>query len=473
MTKSKIFILISLSFAAGVLITSTFNIPNNYLIIIFLVGVLVCILNLINKLFILPVLFLLPVCCLGALRMNQTKDISEYLGLLGKKQELEGYIVEDIDTRTDKQLVTFLPTNYNQKILITSQLSQKLFYGDKVLVYGKLTEAKSDGDFDYKSYLQRFNVYVLESYPKILVLSGNKKNKIIYQILRLKYIFIKRLSKFYLEPQKSLLLGILIGAKKTLPQSIVDNFNLTGTSHIIAVSGYNISIIIGNLGMLAYIFGRKKIFWVIGVIIVSFVVIAGLSASVIRAATMGGLFLISRSVGRQYHIRASLFFAALIMLIINPRILVYDVGFQLSFAATAGIIYFMPHLEKLTISWNNYFGLKNNLLVTMSAIVSTLPLIVYNFNTLSLISPVVNLLILPLVPLVMLFGFLSILPVAGAGFAAITNVLLDLIIYVTKVAASVPYASVNMQIPNWFFMAELLCIFLLYYLIKQISSKFT
>src|SRR6202012_2077621 len=104
-------------------------------------------------------------------------------------------------------------------------------------------------------------------------------------------------------------LGILIGGHSNLPQGIVDNFNNTGTSHIIAVSGFNISIIIIAVISLSYLLGRRPSFWLGVFVIVSFIIITGASASVIRAGIMGFLLLLSRNIGRQYSIAPSLFFA--------------------------------------------------------------------------------------------------------------------------------------------------------------------
>ncbi len=466
MSKSKILIAIAANFALGVLAASQSDLSDYYLfiaggfcVLLFGFGYLI-----VSKKVSLGAVFLFCVI-LGALRFNQTKVVNEFSGLLDSKQEIHGYVVEDPDIRTDKQYITFLPQGFKQKILLTTPLSQSYFYGDEMLIYGKLTQPKAPKiaeDFDYQQYLKRFNVYALMSYPKTLIIRSNQKNKIYYQLYRFKHFFTARLAKLFVEPQNSLLLGILIGAKKTLPQSVIDDFSNTGTSHIIAISGYNITIMIAALAFLSKWLGRKKAFWVTLTVIFSFVIMTGASSSVVRAAVMGSLFLIGKTLGRQYHITASLFFAGLVMVIINPLVLTVDVGFQLSFAATMGIVYFMPHFEKLTKNWGEWLGVKPILLVTMSAIISTLPFLVYNFGVLSLISPLVNIVVLPVVPFTMLMGFLSLLPWVGNGFAFITNFLLLYILKATHFFASLPYAYV----PFWFFLVMVGSIVMLYYMVR-------
>ncbi|HYV33243.1 MAG TPA: ComEC/Rec2 family competence protein, partial [Candidatus Limnocylindria bacterium] len=266
-------------------------------------------------------------------------------------------------------------------------------------------------------------------------------------------------------------MGILIGARKTLPQSVIDNFNTTGVSHVIAISGFNISIIIKSLEYLAKLFGRRFSFWLSLIIIFSFVILSGASASVIRAAVMGSLLLIAFNIGRQYSITPALFFSAAVMLLINPKILFWDIGFQLSFAATLGIVYFSPLLDQITQNWPNPVQLKSILLTTMAAIVSTLPLILFYFGRLSLVAPLVNILILPFVPLTMLLGFLTVLPFVGAGFAFLANFLLLYMLHVTEFFAGLKYSSLEVKISSWMFLVLALVVFGLYFGLKQLSNN--
>jgi competence protein ComEC len=350
-------------------------------------------------------------------------------------------------------------------------LYQDYFYGDWALVDGKIAEPKNFEDFDYQGYLERYNITAVSAYPKILVLKENRGNFIKYQLLKLKAAFASHIAKYLKEPQGSLLMGVLIGARKTLPQEVVDNFNATGTSHIIAVSGYNISIIIAALTVSAWMLGRRWSFWLSLLVILAFIVLSGASASVIRASVMGALLLLSLNIGRLYAVTPSLCLAAAGMLVFNPKILYWDIGFQLSFAATLGIVYLLPEMEKFTESWPKFWGAKNIVLATLSATAATLSLILLHFGRLSVVALVANVLILPMVPITMLFGFLIAVPVLSPGFALLSSWLLGYILKVVAFLASLPYSSVNLDLnPNWVVLISLLPVGL-YYWLRYLNAR--
>jgi len=472
MSKSKIFIGIAISFAAGILIASKFNIPASAVDIFLAVCAAGFAISFFGQNYKSALAALFLFCAgLGVLRLGASMAPNEYQNLLDSKQQMEGYITEDVDARSNEQLVTFTPKGFSQNILITLPLTQKFFYGDWVVVEGKPAEAKNYGDFDYQKYLERFNVYAVMSYPKILILKSHQLNFIKESLLKVKAAFIQRTNELLNEPQSSLSIGVLIGGHANMPQSIVDNFSKTGVSHIIAVSGFNITIIIYALASLAYVLGRRFSFWLAIATIIGFVIITGASASVLRAAIMGLLLLIALNIGRQYSMVPALFFAALVMLIINPKILFWDVGFQLSFAATMGIIFFMPIFDELANKVPKMLGAKNLILTTLAAIIATLPLILYNFGVLSLSAPLVNILILPVVPLTMLFGFLISLPFLGPGFAMVANWLLLYILKVTSFFAALPYSFLNIQISAWIFWALAAAVFAIYFALKHLADK--
>ena len=472
MSKSKVFIGFAICFGAGVLIASKFDIYSQW-VYVFLAA---CALGLTFSFFIekktAAVIALFLFCAgLGALRLQASMVQNQYTDILDSKQQLEGYVTEDPDVRSNTQLITFRPKGRNQEILITTTLAQSFFYGDWVVAEGKVEPAKNFSDFDYQKYLERHNIYATLRYPKILILKSHQLNPIKEFLLKIKHGFSERLSEVLKEPQRSLAQGILIGGHGTLPKNIVDNFNATGTSHIIAVSGFNITIIVIALASLAYVVGRRISFWLASFAIIGFVIITGGSASVVRAAVMGFLLLLALNIGRQYSIVPSLFFAGLIMLIANPKILYWDVGFQLSFAATLGIIYFLPLLESFTQKIPVFTAIKILVLTTLSAIVATLPIILFNFGTLSLSAPIVNVLILPFVPLAMLLGFLSILPFLGAGFALAANILLVYIIKTIGFFAGLPYSSLNIEISAWIFYLLCLAVFALYFGLRSMAGR--
>ena len=470
-SKSKIFIGIAISFALGILIASAFDISRWDVYIFLAVAAAAFALMFFgqNQKSAIAALFLF--CAgLGVLRLQVSMVENQFQELFDSKQQLEGYVTEDVDVRAASQLITFQPKGYSQNILISARLGQKFFYGDWIVAEGKPQAAQNYGDFDYQKYLERFNVYATMDYPKILMLKSDQLNPVKGLLLKVKAAFLARMSRFLDEPQNSLAVGILIGGHGTLPKDIVNNFSVTGISHIIAVSGFNITIIILAITSLAQIIGRKNSVWLAAFAIVAFVIICGASASVVRAAIMGSLLLISLSLGRQYSVAPALFFAALVMLAVNPKILFWDVGFQLSFAATLGIIYFMPVLGKLAQNLPEDFGLKTLILTTLSAILATMPLIILNFGIISLSAPIVNMLVVPAVPWSMLFGFLTALPFVGSGSALVANWILLYILKVVSVFAGLPYSSLNAQIGPWIFWLLVLAVLGLYYLLALLAK---
>jgi len=451
--KSQIFIALSVAFAAGVLAASRLAVNPLPLFLLMAFAILVFALSWQAESFYIPLISMLVFAAgLGAWRLQSTFHPNQFVTMLETKQQLEGYIVEDPDIRLDRQLLTVQPKGFSQKILVTTSLVKDYSYGDWVVVEGKINEPKAFEDFDYQKYLERYDVYGLMRYPKVLVLKTHRLNWFKDSLLTIKHAFSSRVAELLPEPQGSLLLGILIGAKKSLPQDVTENFNATGTSHIIAVSGYNITIIISSLGFLVYLLGRRLNFAVSAFIILGFVILTGGSASVVRAAVMGAMLLVAGNIGRQYSVVPTLIFAALVMIIINPRILFWDIGFQLSFLGTLGIVELCPLMEKFTEKWPEWLvWLKPSLFATLAATAATLPVILLQFGRLSVVAPLANILILPTVPYTMLIGFLSIIPFVGPGFAYAANILLSYTLWITRTLATVPGSSFTVKIEEGVF----------------------
>jgi competence protein ComEC len=474
-TKSIIFVLLSVSFAIGILLESIIDINTTAL------GVVsACLIASFGILYsskkspaALTIALMAIAAVFGSFRMQAAFEQNQFETLFDRRHELEGVIVSGIDLRTDKQLFEFQPDGFDQKILITTTLYAAYEYGDRMVVIDKIERAKNFDDFDYEKFLEKDGVYAVMRYPKILPLEPGQGNWLIEKILSLKSYLVSRLERIMPEPERSLLLGILIGAKKTLPDSIIEDFNRTGTSHIVAVSGYNISIIIVALASLAKFFGRRASFWLSMLFIVIYVIMSGASSSVLRAAIMGVLLLTSLTSGRLYRIIPALMFAALCMLLINPKILYYDVGFQLSFLATLGIVLFVPLLESYTKKIPNVGQLKPMVLATISAIIATTPLILLQFERFSVIAPVVNILILPIVPLTMLFGFLSVIPYFSYGFGLVSLGLLRYMLRVTELFSRLSFSSLEFHISTLSFLSLYLSIAMVYVLLRVYQTRST
>lgn len=233
------------------------------------------------------------------------------------------------------------------------------------------------------------------------------------------------LQKALPEPMSSLAAGILLGVKTQIPTDFYQALVATGTLHIVAASGYNVMIVASVLMGIVSQVARRGMAVGVGIIgIVLYVLLAGASASVVRAGIMGSLTLIAYYFGRPAEARRLLWVTAMIMLLTDP-LLILDVGFQLSVAATAGLLYLLPY-----ISNSRSLILREYLYPTLAATVATAPIIWWHFGRLSLISPVVNLLVLPAIPLIM--GLSAITLVEGQIIAWLAYVPLAYVVWVIR-----------------------------------------
>ena len=395
----------------------------------------------------------------------------------GQKVELIGMITET-DVRRDKAKYTInaealiandqCPISNDQlkivncklkiggNVLISVNKYPQFNYGDKVKVYGELKAPEEFDGFDYGNYLSRYGVYSVMYYPKIEVLEVGQGNWFWSVMSWAQNKFLSQINKLLPEPHASFEAGLLVGARKGIPDELIQKFNITGLTHIIAISGYNITIIIVFV-MWALSAIPRRIGFVVAIgSIVLFTLFVGASPAVVRASVMGILGLIALNYGRQSNINLTILWAAAFMVLWNPKILWWDVGFQLSFAAVLGLIYVSPLFDKYAEKLPKTFGIREALQMTLSAQVMALPIIVYNFERLSLIAPIANLLVAFAIPPAMLFGFVAVVlsffsVTLGLIPAYINWGILTYIIKVIETMASVPYASVNIKgMSVWF-----------------------
>lgn len=310
------------------------------------------------------------------------------------------------------------------KVLVTLGNYPRYEYGDELEISGKLVSPKNfstgedgESEFDYRSFLAKDDIYSLMNYPKVRVIAENQGSRFYRAVYVIKNKFEENLEKILPEPHSSFLAGLLLGSRGGIPEDLKDAFAKTGVSHILAISGYNISILAWFLASLLAFFylSPRFVFWLSVLSIFIFVLLTGAEPSVIRAAIMGSLVLLARKEGRVYSVANAIVFAGAAMLFADPFILRYDVGFQLSFLATLGLILILPRLENYFQNLPAVLGLKEAFLATTSAQAAVLPLLLYNFGNLSLVSVAVNVLILPAVPFAMFFGFIA----GAASFIAL------------------------------------------------------
>jgi len=285
-------------------------------------------------------------------------------------------------------------------------------YGDRLRVSGKLEEPPETDSFSYRDYLARRGIYSLIQHPRI-VLTGKGEGRWFWTVLYWVRARAAQLIREQVpEPEGSLMQGIVLGIEAGVPPELRDDLNATGTSHIVVISGANITLLAAVLARsLGRLLGKRRGFWLACAAILLYVLLAGADPAAARAGVMGGLYLTARHLGRRSTAYVALCASAVVLTLINPWAL-WDAGFQLSFAATLGMILFVPFLERpadrLLSRLERYPALHSTaghcadlLTVTLAAQILTTPVVLYWFGRLSVVAPLANMLVVPVQPAVM------------------------------------------------------------------------
>ena len=308
----------------------------------------------------------------------------------------------------------------NGLILVRASNNQVFHYGENIRLRGKLKTPPENEDFSYRDYLAGQHIHSYMSSTEVTILPGNGGNLFSRAMYALKERSLSNIYQMFPDPESSLMAGILLGVDTGLTQELQQAFKNTGTAHIIAISGFNISIIAGLfVTFFSKFLGprRGSILAIVG--IAFYTLLVGADAAVVRAAIMGGLALFAKQVGRRQLALNTLLAVALGMTIINP-LYIWDVGFLLSFFATLGLIlYADPFSQFANRIITRYFPsstaekfaelFSEFVLLTLAAQVTTIPIMAYHFQRISLISFIANPFILPAQPAVMILGGLAVL----------------------------------------------------------------
>ncbi len=402
----------------------------------------------------------------GFFRFFVSFDTGEIVNYFSSEVELKACIETEVDVRLDKVkytldvyevLVDDEWRSVDGLVLVNGPKYPQYSYGDCLLVRGEMQKPEPIEDFAYDKFLSRYGIYALIYRADLELLNRHEGALFFSWIYQMKADFERRLGRIFSEPHGSFMSGLILGSRKGIPGYLMEQFNITGLTHIIAISGYNITLLVVIIASLfSFLSRRVKVLVSIFVIIV-FVILVGMSAAVVRAAVMGVIALMAIWFGRVYFVGFALFAAAFFMSLWNPKILVYDLGFQLSVLATCGLLYVSPLIEKYFRYLPTFFGIREAATMTIAAQVMALPVIILNFGRLSLISPVANVFILPFIPLAMIFGFFSVFASYVSVFFShifgfIGYLILELIIFLVKIFANFPFASVEITFLNWWMM---------------------
>ncbi|MGH2406385.1 MAG: ComEC/Rec2 family competence protein, partial [bacterium] len=278
-------------------------------------------------------------------------------------------------------------------------------YGDLLEIRGRLETPPAFEAFDYRGYLSRRGIDSLVAYPQVRVLDRDRGDPVRAAILNVRTALSDSISAILPHPEAGLAAGILFGTRTQLPSDLTEDMRATGTSHLVAVSGQNVVLLAALLmGALAWLIGRRPAAWTALAAVLLYAALVGGQPSVIRAAIMGALYLVAIALGRRNTAFVAMGIAAAGMTAHDPQI-VHDVSFQLSFAATLGLIVLTSPLASVFERLPSHssaigdFPLTRMFVdvatMTLAATAFTLPILAINFHQVSLAAPIANLFAVP------------------------------------------------------------------------------
>jgi len=494
MTASKFFLYFCLFFIGGIFLSSffVFSVAKLQLLLIFLIFLaLLSFKNEKLRIIVFSLLFLIS----GIWRFQQAElkikenPIQDFIEK-NDKVLIEGIVSDEPETGEKSTQLTIKVQKIiypkekeisGAKILALLEKYSDYQYGDKIKIEGFLKSPPQFEDFNYKNYLLKDGIFAVIYWPEIEILQKNQGNFLYSQILSLKEKLRKSVYQNLSPPQSTILIGIILGDKGQMSQEWKENLNITGLSHITAISGMNITILASILTVLAISLGfsRSQAFYFILVFLIIFLFLIGLQPSAVRAAIMAILFLLAQKMGRLASSLRTIVFAAALMLFQNPFLLKLDVGFQLSFLAILGIIYLTEPLQDFLKFLPEFkiFPLKPIVAMTLAAQIFTLPILLYNFGTFSKISLLTNILVLPVVSYIMIFGFLLIvIGIISQSLAWIFSFpCYFLLTYLTKTIEffAKPWAANQIKISwPWLFISYLIIAFVVWRLENRQKLNF-
>lgn len=352
-----------------------------------------------------------------------------------------------------------------QKVILETNNLDELSMGDTADFVGTITEPENFAGeygkvFDYKNYLRSKDIFFIVKNAKLsnmqkqneFSLGHRPMGEAVLKILdNIKNQFENNLEKTIHEPAVSLVEGMIVGDKGAMTKSDSDSFRKSGLIHMVVLSGYNISVVSAFVLAILRRLGRKTSLVSASVIIILFVLMTGASATAVRAGVMGTLVLLGNLARRKIDVLRLLSFAGIFMTVISPLSALYDPSFQLSFLATFGLIAFGPWASsKLTLITEKY-GLREVVSATVGSQIMTLPYLAYSVGAVSVVSLFANVLVLPLAPFLMFFGFITgliFLPFIHLPFSFVTSLLSKYVFAVSNFFASLPFAMLSTSIIN-------------------------
>ncbi len=372
-------------------------------------------------------------------------------------------------------------TNASQEVKVSISSP---FYGD-VRIRMRSSESVAYGDCFHGvgvvsrppemqvSYFLKERMYGTIQYPKLSLLEKRKEMFLGSLMISMRKTIMQTFQSALSRDEAIFLAGLTIGAKGEFGDKLQTAMKKSGTTHLVALSGYNIMIIISAL-MLGFVRFMKKRYAIIvtGFFVFLFCIFAGGESSLVRAAILGCIGMVAGEFGRKFDVRQAVVVAAVAMALINPFVLVFDVGFQLSFAAFLGIAYCSPALMELFHMKDEQKRIKNLFIDALSAQLATLPIIAMQFGTISFVGIISGLILLELIPITMGLGFIaSFFSFISSSLALIpllfARVFLVFELWIIKLFGTIPFFEWKMGPTIFILYYVLLVIFISIYLKRR------
>lgn len=367
-------------------------------------------------------------------------------------------IISDIQEKEYKKVCTAKIVRNNKKILINIKMSQdipSIKYGDSLYIEGEFKqpeEARNYKGYNYKQYLKTKKIIGTVELEKVKILKSSN-GSFIHNIQ--KYIR-DTINGTLTDEEGNLLLAILLGDKDKLSEDIQESFKTSNLSHMLAVSGAHVSYIILGLTYVLQnsIIGKKNGKIVCIIFLLAFMAITNFTPSVTRACIMAILTLLSSIIYRKSDVYTNISVAALITLIFNPYSLL-DLGFQLSYGGTIGIIIFIKRIQgkKSNSKVINY--IKQMALVSIYANIIIIPIMMYHFNTVSFTFIISNIMASPILGIIVITGFLFI--IASITVKPLTRLIaifikpiLSILIKISQICSKLPFSNILVVTPYMF-----------------------
>jgi competence protein ComEC len=400
-------------------------------------------------------------CMIGLWRGNLGRQaLAPYKSLVGYNVTISGSVTEDPDVGKSGELLLRLGSLKSSEhdlagmIWVSADSNADIKRADLVTVKGKLIE----GFGNFAGSIYRAEIAKVQR-PQPGDIAG-----------RFRDWFADGVRKAIPEPEASLGIGYLVGQRRSLPPELDSALKIVGLTHVVVASGYNLTILVRLARRLFVKVSKYLAALSAGSMILLFMAVTGLSPSMSRAGLVAGLSLLVWYYGRKFHPLVLLPFAAAITLLINPSYGWNDLGWQLSFAAFAGVMIVAPLLQAYFFGDKKPGTVRQILGETVSAQICTLPILVLAFGQFSNVAIVANLLVLPFVPLAMLLTFISgvgalLIPAYAAIFGAPASWLLQYMTTVTQYLAQIPWAQTQADIQPWmlgaaYFGIVLVCVYM-------------